>query len=117
MSSSEGTGTREILIPIESPSDNAHAVVLVKHYAKDWGFDVVTQSLIGTSVSELATNIIKYAVTGSLSVSRIIQERRIGIEITARDGGPGIPDISRALCDEFSTGGSLGFRGCRGSKG
>jgi serine/threonine-protein kinase RsbT len=32
-----------------------------------------------------------------------------GIEVTARDRGPGIANVEQALADHFSTGGTLGL--------
>lgn len=72
-------------------------------------------TLIATAISEVARNILNYAKCGEI-VLRVIQRgSRRGLLVIARDQGPGIPDIARAMEDGFSTGGSLGL-GLPGSK-
>lgn len=66
-------------------------------------------SLIGTIVSELGSNIIKYAGRGSIKISKISQKEALDIEILAQDQGPGIANIDLALKDHFTTGNTLGL--------
>ena len=65
--------------------------------------------LIATIVSELGSNIVKYAGRGLLRLSRSEQDGNVDIEIRAEDSGPGIVDTTRALSDHYSTGGTLGL--------
>ena len=65
----------------------------------------IDRSMIATIVSELGSNILKYAGRGALSVSRLTHERGVDIEIRAEDRGPGIADVALALQEHFSTGG------------
>ena len=65
--------------------------------------------MIVTAVSELARNIIKYATRGEVSIDRIVKDFHVGIEIVARDRGPGISDIEQAIADNYSSGGTLGL--------
>lgn len=67
------------------------------------------QSLIKTILSELGTNIIKYAKSGVITMERVEANGMVDIAICARDVGPGIPDINLAMEDQFSTGTSLGL--------
>lgn len=67
------------------------------------------RSLVATMISELGTNIIKYAGRGQISARMITLAEGRAIEVTARDMGPGIADISLALQDHYSTGNSLGL--------
>ena len=66
-------------------------------------------SLVATIISELGSNIAKYAGRGYLSVSRLERFDGVHIEVTAEDSGPGIGDIAQAMQDHFSTGGTLGL--------
>jgi len=66
-------------------------------------------SLVATIVSELGSNIAKYAGRGYVSVGRIERSDGVHIEVTAEDSGPGIGDIAQAMQDHFSTGGTLGL--------
>lgn len=65
-------------------------------------------ALVGT---ELTTNLLKHSDTGGEILYRTLPnepEEPGGIEIISMDKGRGIPNISRALHDGFSTAGSLG---------
>ncbi len=79
------------------------------------GFGRPDQALIATAISELARNIVSYAKRGEIEITKITQGRRIGVQIIARDQGPGIADLDAALTDGFSTGNSLGL-GLPGTK-
>lgn len=67
------------------------------------------QSLIKTILSELGTNIIKYAKSGVITMEGVEANGMVDIAICARDVGPGIPNINLAMQDQFSTGTSLGL--------
>jgi len=67
------------------------------------------RSMIGTIVSELGSNIIKYATYGTIIASLYHEGAIQGVEILAKDDGPGIKDLDLALCDNFSTGQTLGL--------
>jgi serine/threonine-protein kinase RsbT len=80
------------------------------------GFSRTGATLIATVISELARNIVQFAVRGEVVVSRVDQDGTVGVMIVARDVGPGIADVSRALQDGYSTyrgGLGLGLPGSR----
>lgn len=64
---------------------------------------------VGTVVSELATNILKYAGHGEILLESLEADGRHGVSIQASDQGPGIKDLSQALADGYSTSGTLGL--------
>lgn len=64
---------------------------------------------IAIVVRELASNIVKHAGDGSISVVPHEGDGRAGIDIRAEDFGPGIADVDQALEDGYSTAGSLGY--------
>ena len=69
-------------------------------------------ALIATVASELGRNILKYGGgRGYLLVSWLDDSRcgASGIEIKAVDYGPGFTDVTAALKDHYSTGGTLGL--------
>ena len=72
------------------------------------GFDKIISMKIKTAVSELATNIIKYAGKGRVEVCSVNNSKK-GIKIVVTDSGPGIKDLSKALQNSYSSGGSLGL--------
>ena len=72
------------------------------------GFDRHDAEAILLAVSELATNLVRYAPGGELVVSVVSEASRAGILIQSSDPGPGIVDVELALRDGFSTSGGLG---------
>ncbi len=73
------------------------------------GFVSTDLTLIATAISELARNILLYAREGEVELHLIQEDRRNGMVIIARDQGPGIHDVERAMQDGFSTSGGLGL--------
>jgi serine/threonine-protein kinase RsbT len=73
------------------------------------GFDPARSQMVATAVSELAGNIIKYAVRGEVIVRSVNRRDKKGVEVVVSDNGPGIPDVQQALRDHFSTSGTLGL--------
>lgn len=69
----------------------------------------VDRTMIATMVSELGSNIVKYAKRGVLRVCRTEYQGEVDIDIWAEDSGPGIPDLALAMQDHYSTGSSLGL--------
>src|SRR5215217_7878965 len=72
------------------------------------GFDRHDAEAILLAVSELATNLVRYAPGGELVVSFVSEENRLGILIQSSDPGPGIVDVDLVLRDGYSTSGGLG---------
>ncbi|HEY1469901.1 MAG TPA: anti-sigma regulatory factor [Candidatus Acidoferrum sp.] len=77
--------------------------------AIELGFSSGDATLIATSISELARNIISYAGEGQILLKPVQGTMRTGLSVTAADEGPGILDIQQAMRDGFSTSGSLGI--------
>ena len=91
------------------PADNAQVVYSARQFLADMGFDTVRQFLIATAVSELSTNIIRYAGRGSITFRVCYDGGTKGFEVIAQDQGPGITDISMAMAEGYSSGNSLGL--------
>jgi serine/threonine-protein kinase RsbT len=87
----------------------------VKEYAVKINMGLVNQTKLITAASELVRNMLKYANGGIVLIEAISQGRDNGIRLTFQDKGPGIPDISLAMKDGYSSGKSLGV-GLPGSK-
>jgi serine/threonine-protein kinase RsbT len=96
-------------VPIKSDHDIIKARQKGRELAAEIGFSSTDCTLIATSISELARNIILYAKRGEINVGTLTEGERIGILVIATDNGPGIPDIRRALQDGYSTSHSLGL--------
>ena len=83
----------------------------VRRLAREMGFDSTTQIKITTAVSELTRNIYEYARSGAISLS--MAERgaaSAGLQITARDEGPGIEEarLRAILRGSFRSASGLG---------
>jgi anti-sigma regulatory factor (Ser/Thr protein kinase) len=65
--------------------------------------------LICTVVSELGTNILKFAGKGTVSLARVVDDGHDAIQVVAKDNGPGIPDVELAMRDGYSTVQTLGL--------
>ena len=78
------------------------------------GFSLVDQTKVVTAASELARNTIIHGGGGSMQMETLNGPRR-GLRLKFVDTGPGIPDISLALRDGFTTGSGLGL-GLGGAK-
>jgi serine/threonine-protein kinase RsbT len=99
----------EIRVAIHSDQDIVTARQEGRALAIELGFSSGDATLIATSISELARNIVSYARRGEITLKVIQASSRRGISIIASDNGPGIPDIRQAMRDGFSTSGSLGL--------
>ena len=73
------------------------------------GASAVDKSFIATIVSELASNIIKYATSGSIELRSYEWPGKVKIEVLAIDNGPGIANLNLAMQEHFSSGGTLGL--------
>jgi serine/threonine-protein kinase RsbT len=104
-----------ITIEISEEGDIVVARQKGRSIAKNLGFSVVDQCRIATGISELARNIFLYASTGLIMILTLIENNRTGLEIIAKDMGPGIPDIKLAMLDGYSTSNGLGM-GLPGTK-
>ena len=83
----------QIRVPVRDETGIAWSVMEARKTAMAIGFDETICQMIATAVSELANNIIKYAGRGEVLLDRIIAGSRTGMEVIARDKGPGIEDI------------------------
>ena len=96
-------------IAIESDADVVTARQRARELAADLELSSTDQTLLATAISEVARNITTYATRGEVLVSIVHDDDRRGIRVVARDQGPGIEDIDRALQDGYTTGGGLGL--------
>jgi anti-sigma regulatory factor (Ser/Thr protein kinase) len=103
-----------VRIPIRADSDVVLARQAARELAERLGFSRTDLTLVATAVSEVTRNIVRFAGSGEVVVE-IVGGRRRGIQVTARDTGPGIADIQRAMTDGYSTyqGLGLGLPGAR----
>ncbi|MBW9157948.1 anti-sigma regulatory factor [Clostridium tagluense] len=95
----------ESLVKLVENFENGYAIFITRQIAIKAGFQCTDETMIATAASELATNIIRYAKTGEITISiiRNIKDGRQGVELFAYDKGPGIADINLAMQDQYSS--------------
>lgn len=99
----------EARVVITSDEDVIAARQKARQLAAELGFPSGDLAIIATAVSELVRNIVRYANQGEILVREINEGVKRGIEVVARDEGPGIRDVGQAMQDGFSTSGGLGL--------
>ena len=88
----------------------------IRRFVAELGFDRLAQWQVTIAASEAATNMVKHAGGGHLTLGRI-DDPRVGLRLEARDFGPGIGDLARALEDHVSEGSDLRVRLDLGRRG
>lgn len=101
--------TTELRVPIRTESDIVVARQHGRAMAAEVGFKGSDLTVIATTISEVARNIVKYAKQGEIRLQPLTRGQQTGLLIVAHDEGPGIEDVSLALQDGFSTSNSLGL--------
>jgi len=96
-------------IEIRTDADIVAARQAGRSLAERIGFSGSDLTVIAAAISEVARNIVEYASEGHLELSRIVQSPATGVLVVARDTGPGIADVEKALLDGYSTRNSLGM--------
>lgn len=96
-------------IVVRSDADIVAARLAGRALAERIGFTGSDRTVIAAAISEVARNIVEHAREGSIDLSLIRPGSLVGILVIARDFGPGIADIEKALQDGFSTRRSLGM--------
>ncbi len=100
----------ESVIRIESDADVVVARQQARAMAGTLELTSTDQTLLATAISEVARNITTYAKRGEVLLSVISDSAgRHGIQVIARDDGPGIENVELALQDGFTSGGGLGL--------
>jgi RNA polymerase sigma factor (sigma-70 family) len=104
----------EVRVPVRTDADVVAARQAARELAERLDFSPTELTEIATAVSEIVRNIVRFADFGDVLVELLDSPRR-GLRITARDSGPGIPDVQQALQDGYSTyqGLGLGLPGAR----
>lgn len=102
-----------VTVKIRVEDDIARARVEARSLCVALGFSVVGQTRFMTAVSELARNIVQYAGDGQIELTPTSAPR--GVEIVARDRGPGIANLDRIMSGNYRSrlGMGLGLRGVK----
>ena len=95
--------------PIAVEQDVVLARQTARKLATECGKRLVDLTKMVTAVSELARNTVVYGGGGDMDWQILDDSTRVGLRLTFRDEGPGIPDLKLALTDGWTSGGGLGL--------
>jgi serine/threonine-protein kinase RsbT len=100
-----------IVVPIRVEDDIVKARLEGRRLAALAGFSTIGVTRLMTAISEVARNIVLYAGQGQIEVTTV----KRGIEIVARDRGPGIANLDDVLAGNYKSrlGMGLGLRGVK----
>ena len=107
--------SNETRVPIGSALDIVTARQMGRSMANELGFDGAEVTLIAAAISEVSRNIVEYAKRGEIILQTMNNGSRRGLSVVARDRGPGIPDVAKAMQYGYSTRRGLGV-GLPGAK-
>lgn len=108
----------DTLTEIHSATDIVTARQRGRALALELGFNGADVTLIAAAISEVARNIVDHAKKGEVVMTSINSSQnggKKGIQIIARDQGPGIRDVVQAMQYGYSTRKGLGV-GLPGAK-
>jgi len=105
----------DIHMEIRSTIDIVTARQQGRELAMEAGFAGSDVTLIAAAISEIARNILDHAKRGELVFSLITKGPDHCLQVVARDEGPGIADVTRAMQYGYSSRGGLGV-GLPGAK-
>lgn len=99
----------EIRVPIAADVDIVLARGEGRALAGRLGFSRTDATLIATAISEIGRNILLHAGSGEVEITEAAHDHLVGIVVVARDEGPGIADVPRAMREGYATGNGLGL--------
>jgi serine/threonine-protein kinase RsbT len=99
----------EVRVSIDCDADIVSARQKGRDLASRCGLPTTDLAVVATAISELARNILRYAVHGEIILRLVEDHGKRGVEVLATDDGPGIPDLTLAMQDGYSTSGGLGL--------
>ena len=107
--------SNETRVPIGSALDIVTARQMGRSMAQELGFDGAEVTLIAAAISEVSRNIVEYAKGGGIILQTLNNGSKRGLAVVARDRGPGIEDVAKAMQYGYSTRRGLGV-GLPGAK-
>ncbi len=102
-----------VRIGVRAQADVERARRAARSFAAGIGFVGIEIEEVVLAISELATNLARYAENGELTLRSVDDTTPWGMEVESRDSGPGIADLAFALREGASTG-AASAAVCRG---
>lgn len=101
-----------VVVQIRETADIVRARMSSRQVSATYNASEVETTFITTIISELARNILIHAHKGEIQIDGSNEDGHAGVRITARDTGPGIAELRRALIGGYSTCGRMGLGLC-----
>jgi serine/threonine-protein kinase RsbT len=102
-------------VEIATDADVVRVRQMARALAARAGLSLVDQTKLITAASELASNTLIHGGGGTATLDLSQNGGRSGVQAVFSDHGPGIPDVSLALQDGWTSGSGLGL-GLSGSR-
>ena len=99
----------EVRVPIGDDADLIVARAQGRALATQQGFSRTDATLVATAISEVARNIVVHAGHGEIVLCAVDEGWRVGLQVVARDEGPGIRDVEALARRGFTAGHGLGL--------
>jgi serine/threonine-protein kinase RsbT len=99
----------DVRVPIDEDADLILARAQGRALACRQGFSRTDATLIATAISEIARNIVVHAGHGEIVIRAVEDGWRRGLQVVARDEGPGIRDVEEFARRGFTAGHGLGL--------
>ncbi|MGA9529785.1 MAG: ATP-binding SpoIIE family protein phosphatase [Terriglobales bacterium] len=97
-----------MIIQVTDSTHAGQARRLAAHLADEAKLGQTEGGSLAIVVTEMATNLVKHAGTGTMVVEAVTSNGSSGVRVLALDKGPGIRDLGSALRDGYSTAGTAG---------
>ncbi len=97
-----------MIIRVNDASHAGEARRYAAGYSEELKFGERPRGSLAIIVTEMVTNLVKHAKTGTVVLEPISRNGNKGVRVLALDKGPGIKDINAALQDGHSTAGTPG---------
>ena len=107
--------TKSEVQPVRTEQDIVLARQVVRKLTQELAFGLVDQTKMVTAASELARNTVVYGCGGTMKCEALLEGARRGLRLTFEDQGPGIPDLTLAMKDGWTSGSGMGL-GLSGAK-
>ena len=101
--------------PVRLEQDVVLARQTVRKLTQECAMRLIDQTKLVTAVSELARNTVVYGGGGDMDWQILDEDHKVGLRLTFRDEGPGIPDLKMAMTDGWTSGNGMGL-GLTGAK-
>jgi anti-sigma regulatory factor (Ser/Thr protein kinase) len=101
-------GNREASVGVTDASGVSAARRRAGEFTRGAGFGETEAGRVAIVVTEAATNLVKHGAGGEILLQAVSTASVAGLEMLALDRGRGIPNVSEALRDGYSTAGGPG---------